>query len=608
MKQTRCLVPAAIFLGVTAAFPWRTSVCDASGRDKTIHLYEGVWTDIDMSGDYTIPDTDISLSFDEKALYIRARVHDAHFRDGDRSWRYGDGFFITIAAPADDQDTETDRYYAYGFSVEKGKPAACLVNRDGTYFLRNVEEVTPNITVDPRTMTADYDITIPWRHLYPFHPLIDSRGGINIVYTSQNDDHSRKQLRYVPGTYDSEDTPFRSFAPVYFHRSEKSVFQLQGSVEDRLVHTGRVVSNLTVWSPDARQLTLECTVENSAGNRLAKRLTAGVSPGPNVIPWEMDLSDSDGFYALRVSAGDSLLWQDEIYAWDRDALYSMQTDVEQASAAGSPNTLAGVEGLQYRFRDLISRISRFTSRDDLQETGREIDRLKNAYTAWKETGTVYSEEGYYLSAFRSPDDASLQPFSIILPGNFDPSEPYTLAVGLHGSGVDETGFIRSASRLFAADSVIVIAPRGRGLSDWWTGQTEKDAVALIEMIQRICIVDRTICYGFSMGGYGTWRMTLLHPDLFDAAIVLSGFPYNPRVNTPQNDMNTHIGKGRHIHFLVIHGTEDRSLEIADTDHFVNRLVAAGYTIDYHRIEGAGHGDYFNRVPDIITAWLETVNP
>jgi hypothetical protein len=42
------------------------------------------------------PRVELSSSFDTECFKIKAVVHDTHFKDGDRSWRYGDGFLINF--------------------------------------------------------------------------------------------------------------------------------------------------------------------------------------------------------------------------------------------------------------------------------------------------------------------------------------------------------------------------------------------------------------------------------------------------------------------------------------------------------------------------------
>ena len=102
---------------------------------------------------------------------------------------------------------------------------------------------------------------------------------------------------------------------------------------------------------------------------------------------------------------------------------------------------------------------------------------------------------------------------------FDPSKSYSLLVGLHGSGVDEVGFLRWTARNYKDPHYITIGPRGRDLSAWYTGQTETDVVDLVELVKVLFKIDKTLLFGFSMGGYGVWRMSFLHSNIYFKIIL-----------------------------------------------------------------------------------------
>ena len=96
----------------------------------------------------------------------------------------------------------------------------------------------------------------------------------------------------------------------------------------------------------------------------------------------------------------------------------------------------------------------------------------------------------------------------------------------------------------------------------------------------------------------------LHPELFDGAIVVAGYPHPPwpPYNSEENDMRNHIGKGKDLSYLVIHGTEDRAVEIEATDAFIEELKEAGYDIEYIRVDGGGHGNF--SVTEMVREWLK----
>jgi hypothetical protein len=561
-------------------------------REKALTVTESRWIPVVMESIYDLPKLDVALSFDHQALKIRAEVHDAHFRDGNRAWRYGDGFMINFVAPDEEDSVYSDRFHAYGFALESGTPVTALVNRDGTYYLWKRDEIAPEIEIDSATMTATYLITLPWEYLYPFHPLLEERAGINIRYTSQSDDGSRKQITYLENRYfDSEGTTLRRFAPLRFLYAEDSAPAFTGELKTRLLPGNRLDVTLATWSPTEQEITASLSILDENEKQVwSGSCTELVKPGRSTRWKPVTLPEGTGTYTFVALFGDSTRWEDSFYRYDTEDLAKMRKIVDAPPSEGeSLLKTSSRDALRYRLSILEDRISSFSGRSILSNVRRDFDDLRSLVSLYDSAETIYAGKGYLLSAFTSPIDSSLQPFSIVLPRGFDPAKTYHLSVGLHGSGVDEVGFIqRNADE--EQENHITIGPRGRDFSGWWRGKDQEDVAHLIRLVKEMFNIDRTLCYGFSMGGYGVWRMSFLYPDLFEAAICIAGTP-SARGPDPADDMRTHIGKGKDISYLVIHGTDDHALDIKPTDEFVGMLKEAGYNVTYVRVSGAGHGNF-----------------
>ena len=571
-------------------------------REKALIVTEGQWTPVPLESIHELPHLEAALSFDHHGLKIRATVHDSHFRDGNRAWRYGDGFMINFVVPAEGDSVFSDRFHAYGFALESGKPIAVLVNKDGKYFLWKRDEIPPQIEIDSNSTTATYLITIPWEYLYPFHPLLNDRAGINILYTSQSDDRSRKRVTYLEnGHFDSESTTLRRFAPLTFVYSEESPLALTGELKTRLVSGNTLDVSFAAWSPTENEIRAPLSINNEAGEEVWSGACLELVPPGRSTRWKpVNLSDNMGMYTFVADFQDSDQWEETFYRYDPGDLERVLRLLDTPGSDTEPLVQTNSRvGMQYRLHLLEDRIKGFTPRSSLRAVKDDFEDLESLMQLYESQQTIYAREGYLLSAFRSQIDSSLQPFSIILPQGFDPNRTYNLYVGLHGSGVDEVGFVRWSAR-DEHDDHITLAPRGRDLSGWWRGDDQRDAAHLIRLVKEMFRIDRTLCYGFSMGGYGVWRMSFLHPDLFDGAICVSGTP-RFRSPDPEDDMGNHIGKGKELTYLVIHGTEDHAVDIKQTDEFVGRLKEAGYDIRYVRVPGGGHGN-FNFEP-IVEEWL-----
>jgi predicted esterase len=560
--------------------------------EKEIHLKEREWTEIHLGNDVEYPSIDASLSFDTKALKMRALVRDLHFRDGERSWRYGDGFLINFVIPGEDETVDADRFYELGFSLQNGVPVGVLVNLHGVAYLDNIQP--PTIEVDEEGHTANYTITLPWTFLQPFRPLLDGRAGINILYTSAGDEGDRKRLTWLHDPHiDSELVDRRRFAPLFFDTSEGSDLQFSGELESRFIEQPVVEMAYTIYSPVEMVTTFEVTVRAKDYTVVAESsdlLTLG--QGRNELRETLDLGESpEGFYTVRAVLNGSLSWSESFYLCDYDLVARLEEDVGALHDVGDgPLLRNSIESLKHRIDALRGSLSSYRRRDNPRPIVDTFDELTSLISRCGVEGSIFNVGGYVLAAFESTIDGSLQPYSLMLPSGFDESETYDLVVVLHGSGVDEIDSVREAQSKYYARERIVVGPRGRGLSDFWVGDTEEDTIHLLSVLDDMFHIDKTLLAGFSMGGYGCWRLSLLHPECFDAVIVGSGIPYNPRMNLPEYDMRDKVGAGKDMPYLVIHGTEDQSIDIEHTDEFVDLLEESGYDVTYIRVEGGGHAD------------------
>jgi predicted esterase len=575
----------------------------AQQEEKTIHLREGEGTEIRLEcEEYEYPNISLTLSFDTASLTINATVNDLHFNDGERSWRYGDGFFINFALPDADDVIDADRYYGLGFSLERGAPIGILVSRNGVTYFDDVQP--PRIVVDEEAHTADYSITLPWTLLRPFRPLLDEKAGINIIYTSLENETTKRIMWMGDPHYDGEYTDRRIFAPLYFETSEKSRLQFVGELSSRLLTQPKANVTCIIFTPIAMSTTLNMTVNDRMGrvvSEFSRRLS--LNKGKNLLVEELNLANcTEGSYKFKAILNGSLSWNERFFVYDEGRVSVIKETADGLD--GEPDDLllqSSVSALKYRISLLEDTMNGYHYREDPHPIAAMLEELNSSIAEIEEHGSIYHGSGYVLSAFESPIDGSLQPYSLLLPPGFDPDSEYDLVVMLHGSGVDEVDSLYEAQSNFNARTCVILGPRGRGLSDFWVGDTETDSIHVIETVQRMFNVDRTLLGGFSMGGYGSWRFFLRHPELFDAVAVLSGMPYNPRVNLPEYDMRDKTGSGKDKPIFVAHGTEDQSIPIEYTDSFVRQLEDEGYDVTYLRIEGAGHADY--SIGAQVYSWL-----
>jgi pimeloyl-ACP methyl ester carboxylesterase len=118
-----------------------------------------------------------------------------------------------------------------------------------------------------------------------------------------------------------------------------------------------------------------------------------------------------------------------------------------------------------------------------------------------------------------------QPYGIYLPKR---DGPHGMQMVFHGSGSNLSALIAQPGMqrvLGEQMNRILVTPEGRGTEGWGSDVSERDLLDVIADVTKTYRVDRRRIFagGYSQGGYVTYRMASLHPDLFAGAIDWVGF-------------------------------------------------------------------------------------
>jgi S-formylglutathione hydrolase FrmB len=152
--------------------------------------------------------------------------------------------------------------------------------------------------------------------------------------------------------------------------------------------------------------------------------------------------------------------------------------------------------------------------------------------------------GEVLTAqFEAPSLGRAWKYDVYLPTGYAHShQHYKVVYLLHGWGTDASSWITQTDVQAMADHLIasgqmlpciLVMPQGRG--SWYVDGPEKMETAFIDdLLPEIDHTYRTLpgregrgIAGFSMGGYGTMRLALRHPDQFSAMAMMSPAIYAP---------------------------------------------------------------------------------
>jgi hypothetical protein len=124
----------------------------------------------------------------------------------------------------------------------------------------------------------------------------------------------------------------------------------------------------------------------------------------------------------------------------------------------------------------------------------------------------------------------LQPYMVVLPSAHVPRRGYPLTLALHAGDSSYTQYAVYDTNLYrqlgGQRHSIVVTPFGRGGDTTYTGIGEADVFEAWGSLARSLRLNprRVAIAGYSIGGYGAYRLGLHYPDLFGRAFTAVGLP------------------------------------------------------------------------------------
>jgi predicted peptidase len=551
------------------------------------------------SGVYHKPSSDLDVkaafAFDSEYFYLAVRAFDDVFETVDRSWRYGDGFFFTVVT--DEGKKRSSYVYQYGFD-QNGK---WLVFRNGEYFPQfNSKDV--KFKCIQHDDHVDYEIAIPYKLLKPFNPFTYKKAALNFIYADRDNDKRTIVMLSPDKNFDTESTnqragQFFTFRPLIPESDHERSFHI--SLKKNFFKTGedinvRYAINLNKKN-NAWTIKAKLTQQNEEKQREERKFD--FKRALNLAYFTLKISDlPSGNYILNFvieNERNKRIYDcyDYIFILNNNEIENYKSKIlvfKDKKAA-----MASLSNLEIRFEwfDEFFKKHNYEDISSLNEWKEDIRELISKLEKGKQA--VFGNNIIKRYAHRSKIDNTLQPYSVFLPEKYDVKKKYPLIVVLHGSGVDERGFFRWIVRNVKNLEYPMIAPKARGLSDWYVGNSGEDVFECIEhMISLFPNIrrDRIFLFGFSMGGYGTWRLGLLKPNYFKGLIIGSGALVPPR-GIKGEDILQIIKRVKDENILIIHGDKDNAVPIDNTRKAVKKLKALNANVEYIEVPGAGHGNY-----------------
>lgn len=551
------------------------------------------------------------FTYDAKYFYAAIKAADDTFEFPSRAWRYGDGLYLTFLDPS--EGNTSNRFYSFGFSIQGKETEAVLVNRDGEYFPEtSLREIQVKIIPDAQQKAITYEIAIPFAYIVPFKPFFRNQWGINIIYVDREQGQRKIFELYPDLNYDTELTDKRAGAIFTFVNHAPQTHEFQSTLNgSHFFHDEERAVTCAINSPSENTGWKIRIYRSSAFGNIPFEQDISLQKGMNDFHISLENEPaSSSLYVLSVGVSDErgdLKYREDsqYFVLDRDEFGKLNAKAEELKK-GELYTKDPIfrESLP-TFEIRLEWIKEFMKE---AQPFADISYLK----LWHdETNTLLKniEEGkpaLFLPgqiarlAHRSAIDNTLQPYSVYIPDDYDPKKPCPLFVTLHGSGVDERSTILTMTKTVAMMSraanlernFIIIAPRAQGLSDWYLGNSGKDVLESIDHIKKLYSVDEKniVLDGFSMGGYGAWRLALLNPDMFKAVIIRSGATAPPDFLKGENILDL-LDTAKPLNFCIVHGDMDDAVSVENARNAVKRLKELGVKHIYIEVRGAAHGNY-----------------
>ena len=233
--------------------------------------------------------------------------------------------------------------------------------------------------------------------------------------------------------------------------------------------------------------------------------------------------------------------------------------------------------------------------------------------------------GYHDRIFRSTETISeekgengvWQHYGLYLPDAWDPAAAtaHPLQWWLHWRGGEAHTAGAVIPKLFRDlgddHDTVVISPRGRGTSEWYVGVGHVDVLEVWDDVHALLAgridADRVYVTGHSMGGWGSWLLSILYPDRFAAAVPYAGpvtqgawtgadvpgcddlqFEEYTPCYIPANDSDPRaqhtqrmLENLRNVPVAAFHGAADELVPISGVTRQMARMAELGYRYRYY---------------------------
>ena len=197
-----------------------------------------------------------------------------------------------------------------------------------------------------------------------------------------------------------------------------------------------------------------------------------------------------------------------------------------------------------------------------------------------------------------------QPYGIYIPPR---SGPYGLQMEWHGSNQGMVGQINQPGmqNVFGKGlNRILVVPEARGPNGYGSDISERDLLDVMSDVEAHYTIDRTRVFssGYSQGGYITFRMAMLWPDLFAGFTSWVGFTGDDANGTPLvgtadinagavGNMIDYVGNLRSVPGSMLYSGEDELVQVPSSTAMQRAFAATDDVYTWYLHNPADHFTY-----------------
>jgi hypothetical protein len=226
-----------------------------------------------------------------------------------------------------------------------------------------------------------------------------------------------------------------------------------------------------------------------------------------------------------------------------------------------------------------------TDESQVPKTG-PIDRILASHTSLGD-GVDYSTKCFPTppaGGCKGTTRGPLQPYAVYVPHKPAPKQGFGITLLMHGLSANHNEFLNSRNATEFGErgsGSVVVSPYGRGPDGFYSGYAEADVFEAWADAVRHYPIDSSWAApsGYSMGGIGTFQLSVRWPDLFGRAFSIVGYP---------KGVDDQLTSLRNLPLMAWNAGQDELVNLEFSESGRLALTRAGVRYDEWLFNPAGH--------------------